>query len=250
MARKAGDALGLYLERLLLRSTLSDAERQAILDLPAQATLADVHHDFVRIGDKLNHACLIVEGLVARFAQIRNGDRGFVAFHIPGDMADLHSVVVPNITWALHAVVPSTILRIPHAALIDLTVRFPALALAFWRDCVVDGNVMAQWTVNIARKDAVGRVAHLFCEMYYRYRVIGLVAGGRFPFGITQINLADSVGLTSIHLNRVLKRLREEGIATKEADSVTILDFARLAAVGEFDPAYLQLRNDHRPTRG
>ncbi len=171
----------------------------------------------------------------------------FVAFHIPGDMADLHSLVVPNVTWALHAVVPSTILRIPHAAIVDLTVRFPNLAMAFWRDCVVDGNVMAQWTVNIARKDATARVAHLFCEMFYRYRALGLVAGQRFPFGITQVNLADAVGLTPIHLNRVLKRLREDGAAVKDADSVTIMDFARLAAIGEFDPAYLQLRDDNGP---
>jgi CRP-like cAMP-binding protein len=239
--RSVEQALSLYLDRLLLRSTLSDDEKHAILNLPARASIVDVQHDFVHIGDKIKHACLIVDGLVARFAQIRNGNRGFVAFHIPGDMADLHSVVVPNVTWALHAVVPTTILRVPHAALIDLTARYPALAMAFWRDCVVDGNVMAQWTVNIARKDAVARLAHLLCEMSLRYRAIGLADEGRFPFGITQINLADAVGLTPIHLNRVLKRLREDGVATKDADTVHITDFDRLAAIGEFDPAYLQL---------
>jgi CRP-like cAMP-binding protein len=239
--RTVEQALGLYLDRLLLRSILSDDEKQAILALPARASAVDVQHDFVRIGDKVKHACLIVDGLVARFAQIRNGNRGFVAFHIPGDMADLHSVVVPNVTWALHAVVPTTILRIPHAALIDLTARYPAIAMAFWRDCVVDGNVMAQWTVNIARKDAAARVAHLFCETYLRYHAIGLARDGSFPFAITQINLADAVGLTPIHLNRVLKRLREDGMAIKGAEIVRILDFDRLAAIGEFDPAYLQL---------
>lgn len=240
--RTVEQALALYLDRLLLRSVLSDEEKRAILELPASASIVGVQHDFVHIGDKIKHACLIVEGLVARFAQIRNGARGFVAFHIPGDMADLHSVVMPNVTWALHAVVPTTILRVPHAELIDLTARFPALALAFWRDCVVDGNVMAQWMVNIARKDAVARVAHLLCEMYLRYEAIGLADDGRFPFAITQINLADAVGLTPIHLNRVLKRLRADGIAIKETDSVRICDFDQLAAIGEFDPAYLQLR--------
>jgi CRP-like cAMP-binding protein len=242
--RTVEQALGLYLDRLLLRSALSDEERQAILALPAHASVVDVQHDFIRVGDKVRHACLVVDGLVARFAQIRNGTRGFVAFHIPGDMADLHSVVLPNVTWALHAVVPATVLRIPHAALIDLTARYPAIAMAFWRDCVVDGNVLAQWMVNVARKDAVARLAHLFCETYMRYRAIGLARDGRFPFAITQINLADAVGLTPIHLNRVLKRLREDGLAVKEADSVRISDFARLAVIGEFDPAYLQLREE------
>lgn len=238
--RTAEAALQLFLARLELRSPLSEEERAAILDLHGQAKTVDVEHDFVSLGDKVSHACLIVDGMAARFAQTRNGQRGIVALHIPGDMADLHSAVAPNVTWALHAVTPSTILKVPHEALRDLVVRYPAIGLAFWGDCVADATVLAQWTVNLSRKDAVGRVAHLLCEMALRYRAIGLGDERRFPFPITQANLADVVGLTPVHLNRVLMRLRD-GIATKEAQEVEIIDHRRLCALGEFDPAYLQL---------
>jgi CRP-like cAMP-binding protein len=232
-------ALALYLRRLSARSTLSDEERAALLALPGIATLVDVERDFVQIGEPAQHACLIVHGLVARFAQTRNGDRSIVALHIPGDMADLHSVVAPHVTWALHALTPTRILRIPHAKLRHLTQRYPGIAAAFWRDCAVDANILARWTANLGRKDALGRVAHLLAEMAVRYRVIDARDGG-FPFPITQVDLADAVGLTPVHLNRVLKRLAEDGIAVKDADYVRVLDEQRLSRAGEFDPAYLQ----------
>jgi CRP-like cAMP-binding protein len=232
-------ALALYLRRLSARSTLSDEERAALLALPGIATLVDVERDFVQIGEPAHHACLIVHGLVARFAQTRNGDRSIVALHIPGDMADLHSVVAPHVTWALHALTPTRILRIPHAKLRHLTERYPGIAAAFWRDCAVDANILARWTANLGRKDALGRVAHLLAEMAVRYSVIDVRDGG-FPFPITQVDLADAVGLTPVHLNRVLKRLAEDGIAVKDADYVRVLDEQRLSRAGEFDPAYLQ----------
>jgi CRP-like cAMP-binding protein len=240
------EAVALFLNRLTLRSPLGEAERAAVLNLPAVSEIADVERDFVHVGDRLNHACLIVDGLVARFAQIHDGARSFVALHIPGDMGDLFSVVEPNITWALHALCPTRVLYVPHQILRDLAARYPALAMAFWRDTVTDANILAQWTVNIGRKDALASVAHLLAEMALRYRANGLGDEREYSFPITQADLADAVALTPVHLNRVLKRLREDGIAIKETNSVRILDFKRLAYVAEFDPAYLQLVRDDR----
>lgn len=239
-------ALARYLARLTLRSPLSAQEQVAILDLANMAKCVVVERDFVRVGDTIDHACLIVDGLVARFAQIRNGTRSFVALHIPGDMADLHSVVAPKVAWALHALCPTTILRIPHQSLRDLVERFPAIATAFWRDCVVDANILAQWAVNLSRRDAVGRVAHLFCELAVRYRAIGMGDGLEYPLPITQADLADALGLTSVHLNRVLKRLGESGLMVKQSAVVRIADWDRLAGLAEFDPAYLELDRDTR----
>jgi len=240
-------ALELYLRRLTNRSPLNEEEKAALLDLPAQADEVTVERDFVHPGDRVTHACLIADGLVARFAQIKNGNRSFVALHIPGDMADLHSVVAPNVSWALHALTPTLLLRIPHPALRSIASRYPAVAIAFWRDCVVDANILAQWHVNVSRKDAAARVAHLMCELACRYEAIGLSQGGdRFPLPITQADMADAVGLTAVHLNRVLKRLSEQGLLLKEQMSVTILDRRRLVALAEFDADYLELGCDRR----
>ncbi|WP_242151569.1 Crp/Fnr family transcriptional regulator [Sphingomonas sp. BAUL-RG-20F-R05-02] len=247
MARcTTNEAIALFLNRLVLRSSLGDAERAAILDLAKVSEIDDVERDFVRVGDRLSHACLVVDGMVARFAQIQDGARSFVALHIPGDLADLFSIVEPNVTWALHALCPTRILRIPHHTLRELVERYPALGMAFWRDTVTDANILAQWTVNIGRKDALASVAHLLAEMAMRHQANGLGSGKEYPFPITQADLADAVALTPVHLNRVLKRLREDNIAVKEANSVRILDFQRLAYLGEFDPAYLQLARDDR----
>lgn len=240
MSESSRNPLSLYLKRLQLRSSLGAEEQAAIRSLPVEISEVDAVHDFVRVGQPVDHACLIVDGLVARFAQLRNGQRGIVALHIPGDMADLHSVVAKETSWALRATTPSTIARIPHEALRDLTQRYPAIAFAFWRDCVVDASILAQWALNLSRKDAAGRVAHFFSEMHHRYAAIDALAPGGFPLPITQTNLADALGLTSIHLNRVLKRFREEAVAIKTPDRVELLNTARLAGLGEFDDAYLQ----------
>lgn len=234
------DALELYLRRLCLRTQLGRQERDAIMALPGEMTIVDVEHDFVRLGEKVEHACLIVDGMAARFAQLRNGQRGIVALHLPGDMADLHSVVAPETSWALHATTPTKIARIPHKALRDLSERFPSLALAFWRDCVVDASILAQWTLNLSRKDAAARLAHLFSEMRYRYAAVGALRNGSFPFPITQTTLADALGLTPVHLNRILKRLREQSILVKSLDRIDVGDPEQLAVLGEFDDAYLQ----------
>jgi CRP-like cAMP-binding protein len=248
MARcTTNEAIALFLNRLTLRSSLGPEERAAVLALPTVSEIAEVERDFLHIGDHVSHACLIVDGLVARFAQIQDGARSFVALHIPGDMGDLFSVVAPHVTWALHALCPTRILRVPHHHLRELAERYPALAMAFWRDNVVDANILAQWTVNIGRKDALASVAHLLAEMSTRYRANGIGNQNEYPFPITQADLADAVALTPVHLNRVLKRLREEGIVIKEPASVRVLDAARLARAGEFEPAYLQLDRDDRP---
>lgn len=239
-------ALAQYLDRLALRSPLTDEERAALLALAPVSTLADVQGDFVRLGERVTHACLIVDGLAARFAQIRNGARSTVALHIPGDMADLHSVVAPHVTWALRAIGPTRILRVPHKPLRALVDGMPGIAFAFWRDCVVDANVLAQWTVNVSRKDALARIAHLFAELAVRHAAVGLERDNSFPFQITQGDLADAVGLTPVHLNRVLKVLRGNGIATKEPGRVVIHDEARLRQIGEFEADYLQLERDDR----
>jgi CRP-like cAMP-binding protein len=247
MARcTTNEAIALFLNRLVLRSPLGEAERAAVLNLPQVSEIDEVERDFVHVGDHLNHACLVVDGLVARFAQIQDGARSFVALHIPGDMGDLFSVVEPNVTWALHALCPTRILRVPHHTLRELAERYPALGMAFWRDTVTDANILAQWTVNIGRKDALSSVAHLLAEMAVRHQANGLGDDKEYVFPITQADLADAVALTPVHLNRVLKRLREDGIAIKEANFVRILDFKRLAYVAEFDPAYLQLSRDDR----
>jgi CRP-like cAMP-binding protein len=186
--------------------------------------------------------------LVGRFEQTSNGHRQITAVHIPGDMADLQSVVVPKTSWALNALTKSTIARIPHDALVELVDRYPLLARAFWRDCAIDGSVAARWALSLGRRDARARVAHLICELRCRYGAIGRVQNDSFEWNMTQIQLADALGLTAVHVNRMLKFLRSANFLHIERRRLTILDWQGLLALGDFDPTYLHLERQPAAT--
>lgn len=235
--------LQLYMKRLTMRSRLSETEKRAILDLPGHALQVKTNHDFVRLGEMTDHACLIVAGLAGRFCQTAEGARQITALHIAGDMADLQSVVQPRVGWALQALTTTTILRIPHSALRGVAARYPAVAEAFWRDCMVDAAVLSEWVFNLGRRDARTRIAHLFCETATRYRHGAQSHATVFEFPLTQTHLADATGLTTVHVNRMLKALSQ---VVKVTDgTVHIHDWVRLVEIGKFNSDYLQV--DLRP---
>lgn len=230
--------LQLFLDRLTIRSVLSSEEREAILNLPTLASHVKGNHDFVRIGERVDHCCFIVEGMMGRFGQTSNGDRQITALHVPGDIADLHSVVRPVGTSAIQALSTTTVLRISHKDLRNVASRFPAVAEAFWRDCMVDAAVLSQWVVNVGRRDAKTRMAHLLCEMAVR------TGDDQTPqlsylFPATQAHLGDMTGLTPVHVNRMLKALRDDGMVSVRNGTVQIHDWDRLTKLGEFDAEYL-----------
>ena len=237
--------LELFANRIEARSVLAPDERQAILDLPGQVATVKTNAELVRLGQVVDRTCLVVDGLMARFSLARNGARQISAFYIPGDMPDLHSFVMPRATSALVGLAPTTVLRVPHAAIAAVTERFPKVATALWRDCTMDAALTAEWLLNLSRRSAQSRTAHLFCEMAVRYGQIGAFEDLHFPFPITQTHLADAVGLTSVHVNRTLKKLKDGGIVRVTRSQVTVLDWQKLTAIAEFDPSYLQLDVRH-----
>jgi CRP-like cAMP-binding protein len=230
--------LQLFLDRLTERSFLTDEEQQAILTLPNHLIEVRSKQDFVHINEEIPYSCLIVTGMAGRVGQTVAGARQITAFHIPGDMADLHSAVRPVGIGGLTALCDTTILRVPHTAIRQLAARYPAVAEAFWRDCMLDAAVLMQWVVNVGRRDARTRIAHILCEMSIR-------SGGDrevvldYAFPVTQEQLADAAALTGVHVNRSLKSLRNEELVTIKGGRVQIHDWERLTEVGEFDANYL-----------
>jgi CRP-like cAMP-binding protein len=228
-----------FLDRLTSRSVLSDEEQQAILKLPTHAVQVQTNRDFVHLGEKVDHSCLIVEGVVGRFGQNSDGGRQITALHIAGDMADLHSVVRPRGASALQALSTATILKVPHGALRAVAARYPAVAEAFWRDCMVDAAILSQWVVNVGRRDARTRLAHLICETAVRQKVDLRSEPILVDFQLTQTHLADATGLTAVHVNRTLKTLRDDKIMFVSGRTLHILNWKELTRVGEFNAAYL-----------
>ena len=231
-----------FLDQLEAHSSLSEREREVVAALPARSEQVQTNRDFVRLGERVDHACFVLEGLAGRFQQSRDGARQIVAVHIPGDMADLHSVVLPKTSWALAALAPTTILRVPHQALREAGEEYPGLARAFWRQCVIDGSVLAEWVVNVGRRDALSSLAHLICEIACRVLRRLPRDGDEIAFPATQTHLADMLGLTSVHVNRTLQQLRGYRVVAETSRRVlTILNWRELASLGDFDVAYLHL---------
>ena len=232
------EALGRFLKRLMERSVLEDAEQSEILSLPGTVRVFRTNHDIVSPKRLVDHACLIVDGLAARYDQLGRGRRQINAVYLPGDMGDLHSVVAPRAEWGIVALTQTTVLQIPHSELRNLAINFPAMGLAFWRDGTADSSTLAKWVAN-ARRDARTRLAHLLCEIGVRSEKAGLGDRRRFSFPVSQHQLADAVGITAVHLNRTLQRLRSEGAIRTEGSMFIIEDWDRLQSIAQFDEGYL-----------
>ena len=232
--------LGQYLARVLRHSVLSDDEQAGVLSLPGTLREVAPRRALVHPGDKTTTSCLVVEGLMARFDQMRDGKQQTVAFHIPGDMCDLQSVVAPVTGWGLESLTRSVVFEISHAHLRALGETYPAVTMAFWRDTVVDGSVLAKWAANVGSRPSAKAVAHLFCELGVRMEFVGRGRRGNYPLPISQLQLAEAAAISPVHANRTLGALRSEGV-TFSNQAVVIADWEQLADFAEFDPAYLLL---------
>lgn len=232
-------AIDLFLNRLCSHSRLNEDERTAILNLSTTPSQYAAHADIVCLGKMVDHSCLVSEGLIGRFGQREDGSRQFVSVHVPGEMVDLPSLMLPRSSTALHALTDSSILRVSHHQLRELSFRYPAIAAAFWRDCVLDAGILAQWVINLGSRHARSRLALLFCEFAVRYRLMDQSDGRSYRLPMTQEQLGDALGLTPVHVNRTLQGLRGDGLVSFDRGQVEILDPSTLEAVAEFDPAYL-----------
>lgn len=231
-----------FLEKLETRATFSNEERDAILSLPFTPRHVDANRDLVGLGQRVDHCCFVHEGVIGAFDQDKDGNRQIVSVFINGDMADLPTVVLPQSLLALQALRPTTVLRVPHSALLKVCRAHPRLAEAFWRESAVDAGILAEWVVNVGRRNARTRMAHFFCEMACRWERAEPGNGTLLPHALTQQQLSEILSLTPVHVNRTLQQLRHERLVdTIERSILRILNWAKLSAVGQFDPAYLRM---------
>jgi len=223
---------------------LSDEERQALDGLPVQVTISKPGRDIVRIGDRPSQCCLVLEGFTCAYKITAEGKRQILAFHVPGDVPDLQSLHLKVMDNSFATVSPCTLGFISHEALHDLCSRYPRIATALWRETLVDASIFREWLLNVGRREAYNRMAHLLCELLVRLKAVGLVKDETFELPITQTELGDAIGASTVHVNRVLQEMRADGLIRSKGTQVQILDWERLKEAGDFDPLYLHLRED------
>ena len=197
-------------------------------------------------GKEMPFSSLLLKGMVCRFQDLSNGERQISALHVPGDFVDLHSFSLKKLDHSVMTMTPCEFAIVQHEALKRITEQFPHLTRMLWFLTNLDAALHRQWSVSLGRRDAAARLAHLFCELHTRLLVVGLADADSYEMPLTQVDLAECVGLTSVHVNRTLRQLREGGLVEVKDRRVHILDRQGLEQVAEFDPLYLYLHRRER----
>lgn len=207
-------------------------------DVPAR-------YDLIREGDKPVSVFVMLEGWACRYKLLPEGGRQIVAFMMPGDFCDMHVAELDEMDHSLATLTPCRVAMIPRDKMVQLIDTRPAITRAFWRTQLVDEGVLRAWIVSMGRRSSLHRVAHLLCELYVRIQNIEPTSDGRCELPISQIVLADALGLTPVHVNRVLRKLRLNGVMEKNARKLVIIDIVGLGTIAGFDENYLHRRLKH-----
>ena len=200
------------------------------------------HQDLIRVGEKATSTKLVLEGFACRYKVLSDGRRQIMAYLLPGDMCDLHVAILGRMDHSIGTLTACTVLEVPHAAIEELTQRSSTIARALWWSTLVDEATLREWLVNMGQRTAIERIAHLFCELLVRLRVAGLADGDGFDMPLTQQEIGDTVGLSTVHVNRVLQELRGQGLIELRSKRLIIRNATALAALGQFNPLYLHVR--------
>lgn len=247
MPCSAHPAIHKYVAKIEARAALPEAALDALLSLPVQVRLVNTYQDIVREGERPTRSCFVNEGLVSRYRTLRSGARQILSFHIPGDMVDLQSALVVVADHGIRTHVPTTIVSLAHVDILRVAADHPSLARAFWFDTLIDAAIFREWTVNIGRRNARQRTAHLLLEFAARFRAAGLMVEDSFQLPISQADLSDALGMTSVHLNRTLQWLRCARYIRTNARRVSIENWPEMIALAGFDSVYLHPEGPRRP---
>lgn len=228
------------LSKLAANTALSEEDRSALLALPVTVRSVAADRDIVAHGERPNHCTVLLEGFACRYKLAPDGRRQILSLHVPGDMPDLQSLHVEAMDHGLAVLRPSRVASVAHAHLIELMQARPALAAAFWRETLVDAAIYREWLFGLGRREASARLAHLVSETAERFVSVGL-AEHAAALPLKQIQLADALGLSPVHVNRVLRELRERHLLGPSRAAIEVLDARGLAAFCAFNAGYLYL---------
>jgi len=232
--------------KLEQRDRLSDDEKLVLENAVSRVRLVEDDEDIVREGERPSESSLLLEGFAARYKIFSNGRRQISAIHVAGDFVDLHSFLLKTMDHAVLALTPCRIATVPHAALEKITDEHPHLTRLLWLSTLIDGAIHREWLTAMGRLSATSHMAHFICELFLRLKTVGRTDGDTIQLPLTQAELGDTLGLSTVHVNRVLQELRKEELIRWQGNALTILDWERLKKVGEFTPTYLSLQHEHR----
>ena len=231
--------------KLGYRVKLSASDRAALLALPHSVKSMEQHHYVVRQGDVAKFSCLMLAGFSVRHKIVAGGFRQIVAIHMKGEMVDLQNSLLGVADHSVQMLTAGQVVLIPREEIERVAFEYPAVGKAMWIDTLVDASIFREWIANVGRRDARTRIAHLLCEFALRLKLAGLTEQWGYELPMTQEQIGDATGLTSVHVNRTLKALEADRLIERvRPRSVIIGDWKKLADTGDFDSGYLHLRDE------
>jgi CRP-like cAMP-binding protein len=240
----------LLLRKLANFTALPEEESQAVADCCGDVREVGAREDVITQGDRTGGVKLLLDGFACRYKTLEDGRRQIVAYFVPGDLCDLRVFILKRMDHSIGAIAPSRVATISPENVLKLTDSYPTLTRALWWSTLVEEAILREWIVNIGQRNALERMAHLFCELLYRFRAVGLNQGLSCTLPLTQTELAETLGLSSVHVNRTLQALRRKKLITLDGGTLTIDNLPALEALSFFNAEYLHLDYDlNKPRR-
>jgi len=231
-----------FIEKLCRFAPLDEADVAELAQATAKDRRVAARQDLIREGDRPGPVFVILEGWACRYKILPSGTRQVLAYLMPGDSCDLHIGLLAEMDHSIQTVTKARVVTVDRAEMDAILDRRPRIAKAMYIGQLIDEGIMRAWITSMGRRASIERVAHLMCELYLRARNTGLTADTRLEVPLSQSLLADSLGMTAVHLNRVLKTLRLNDAMTLNRGSLTIIDPLKLAQIAGFDENYLHRR--------
>jgi len=241
-----GTVIDALLLKLRARDTLTAEEERAIRGAVGEIREVAADKTIIRAGEEISSSTLLLDGLLCRYKDLRDGSRQICELHVAGDFADLHSFTLKRLDHNLMTLTPCRLAMVPHERLEAITRDHPHLTRLLWFSTNLDAAIHREWMLSLGRRQAVARAAHLFCELHVRLGLAGRTGPDGYALDLTQTDLAECLGLTPVHVNRTLRELRERGLVEFRRGRVTIHNHDGLKRVAEFDPTYLYLEPRQR----
>ena len=237
------------IRNLELRSMLSDDDRAAVLALPYTVRTLEAGSYTVREAEPPQSCGVLLSGFAYRQKLTGDGLRQIVSLHIPGDGLDFQNLFLDVSDHSIQMLTRGRVATVPRQDLQELVRSRPDVGHAVLVKILVEASVFREWVLNVGRRDARTRMAHLLCELAVRLDCEGLSNHHEYELPMTQEQLGDALGLTSVHVNRTLKALESEGLITRSKRMIGLPSWERLRLIGDFNERYLHLQTQRTGLR-
>jgi CRP-like cAMP-binding protein len=232
----------ILIRKLKEHTRLARDDVEALRTLTFSARAMESGEDAIRQGDRPNVSIMVMEGMVARYHTRRGGSRQYLSFHVAGDLPDVQALFLDRMDHSVCAIGPAAIGLVAHSELLDLIEQRISIGYALWRETLIDAAIFREAITNNASRPVRSRMAHFFCEQYYRAQAAGLAEGSSCSLPVSQVQLGEALGMSVVTINRTLQSLRRTGAVEFRGGVLNVRNWKRLADIGEFDSRYLHLR--------